>query len=189
MPPKVKFTKEQILDAAFTIANKEGFDAITIRKVADMLGASIAPIYVNFKNLDELKYALADMIMEIIEDIVLSTKTHDAFLDIGAGNIKLAMEYTMLFRDFHFNPNCKKYFRTDESHQSKIIEKMSGSKKLEGLTHQEMAYILQIMAHVTYGVIFDYLQGTYHKSYDEIIKYLEEAADNFISGYKMKKGE
>lgn len=189
MPPKVKFTKEQILEAAFSIANAEGFDAITIRKVADMLGASIAPIYVNFKNLDELKYALADMIIELITQIVLSVKTHDPFLDIGAGNIRLALEYTQLFRDFHFNPNCKKYFRQDETHQYKMIEKMSGSQKLKGLSQQEMMYILQIMAHVTYGVIFDHLQGTNRMSYDEIIAYLENVADDLIAGYRLKKGE
>lgn len=49
MAPKKKFTKDQIIDAAFEIARTEGIEFITIRKVAEKLGGSIAPIYVNFK--------------------------------------------------------------------------------------------------------------------------------------------
>lgn len=54
MPPKKKFSKEQIVEAAFEIAKEEGMSYITIRKVADRLRSSIAPIYVNFDNVEEL---------------------------------------------------------------------------------------------------------------------------------------
>lgn len=55
MPPKTIFTKEQLIDAAFEITNEEGFDSITIRRVAKMLNNSIAPIYANFKDVNKLK--------------------------------------------------------------------------------------------------------------------------------------
>lgn len=58
MAPKTKFKKEQIVDAAFEIARTEGLEGITIRKVAERLGSSIAPIYVNFKDVDELIQAV-----------------------------------------------------------------------------------------------------------------------------------
>lgn len=189
MPPKVKFTKEQVLDAAFLITNTEGFDSITIRKVADKLGASIAPIYVNFKNLDELKHALAQMIAELTTNVMLSQETHDPFLDIGAGNIRLAIDYTQLYRDFFFNPNCKKYFETNHSnHNSKLVEKMSTSPKLKGFDTVQMVEILQTMAFVTSGIIFEYLVGRMDINYEETIKQLEDIADDVIAGYKIRKG-
>lgn len=58
MPPKNKFSKEQISEAAFAIAESEGIDRITIRKVADRLGSSIAPIYVNFTDVEALSKPL-----------------------------------------------------------------------------------------------------------------------------------
>lgn len=58
MPPKNKFSKEQISEAAFAIAENEGIDRITIRKVADRLGSSIAPIYVNFTDVEALSKPL-----------------------------------------------------------------------------------------------------------------------------------
>lgn len=188
MPPKTKFTKEQILDAAFEIANKQGFDGITIRKVADILGSSIAPIYVNFENLDELKYALAEKITKLIQDVVLSTSTHDAFLDIGAGNIRLALDYPQMYRDFHLNPNCRKYFKIDDSHYKKMMEKMSSSQKLEGFNQKQMGDILQIMALVTEGIIFSLLTKRLQSTYDELIVYIEDVAEDVIAGYKLRKG-
>ena len=47
MAPKNKFTKEEIINAAFDIAKVDGLGAITVRRVAQKLNSSIAPIYVN----------------------------------------------------------------------------------------------------------------------------------------------
>ena len=43
MGPKVKFTREQIIDTAFEIAQTEGIDSITMRKIAEKMGSSVAP--------------------------------------------------------------------------------------------------------------------------------------------------
>ena len=37
MPPKKKFSKEQIVDKAFEIAKTEGIDSITARRIAEEL--------------------------------------------------------------------------------------------------------------------------------------------------------
>lgn len=58
MAPKKKYSKQQIIDAAFEIAKEEGMSSITIRKVAEHLGSSIAPIYVNFNTIDDLTEAV-----------------------------------------------------------------------------------------------------------------------------------
>lgn len=43
MGPKIKFTKEQINDAAFEIAQTEGIDSITMRKIAKKMGSYVLP--------------------------------------------------------------------------------------------------------------------------------------------------
>ena len=65
MPPKPKFSKQEIVNAAFDIAKNEGLDAITIRKVAHKLGSSIAPIYVNFDNVEQLVQAVVTKTFDI----------------------------------------------------------------------------------------------------------------------------
>ncbi len=62
MPPKVKFQKEEIVDAALNVARKQGIDAVTAREVAKELGVSVGPIFTWFETMEQLKtevYALA----------------------------------------------------------------------------------------------------------------------------------
>ncbi len=55
MPPKAKFSKEEIVEAAFEIVRKSGEEALTAREVAAYLGVSTRPIFTYFKTMDELK--------------------------------------------------------------------------------------------------------------------------------------
>ena len=97
--PKTKFTREQIIDAAFDIAKSEGIDSITMRKIAEKMGSSVAPIYVNFKNVDELNEALIEKIISISRQLLLEENTGNPFRDIGMASLRFAMEYSVIFRD------------------------------------------------------------------------------------------
>ena len=62
MPPKVKFQKEEIVQAALNVARREGVGAVTAREVAKELGVSVGPIFTWFDTMEQLKgevYALA----------------------------------------------------------------------------------------------------------------------------------
>jgi AcrR family transcriptional regulator len=99
MGPKVKFTREQIIDTAFKIAQTEGIDSITMRKIAEKMGSSVAPIYVNFKNIDELKEALMERIISVSRQILKEESTGNPFRDIGIASLRFAVEYSVIFRD------------------------------------------------------------------------------------------
>ena len=51
MPPKVKITKEMIIDAAFEIARSEGAENINARAVSKKLGCSTQPVMYHFKTI------------------------------------------------------------------------------------------------------------------------------------------
>ena len=53
MPPKVKITKEMIIDAAFEIARSEGAENINARTVSKKLGCSTQPVMYHFKRSEE----------------------------------------------------------------------------------------------------------------------------------------
>lgn len=54
MPPKRKFTKEEIIDAAFRLVREEGEKAMTAREVGKRLGTSSSPIFTVFRDMNEL---------------------------------------------------------------------------------------------------------------------------------------
>ncbi|MGI2296349.1 TetR/AcrR family transcriptional regulator [Paenibacillus sp. GXUN7292] len=105
MPPKPKFSKEQIINSAFHIAKIEGLDKITIRKVADHLGGSSAPIYVNFNDVGELKRSVIHKIVDLSQQMLREYRSGNPFRDIGIASLKMAIEYPVLIRDFVLKPN------------------------------------------------------------------------------------
>ena len=55
LPPKPKFTKDEITNAALTVAREKGIGAVSAREVAVVLGTSTRPIFTYYHTMDELK--------------------------------------------------------------------------------------------------------------------------------------
>lgn len=189
MAPKEKFTKEQVIEAALSIAEESGFDGITIRKVADRLNSSIAPIYVKFENLDELKKALAFQISEMSFQTITSESTHDTFLDIGAGILRFAMDHPVIYQDHLLNPECRKYFEGIDHHLEVYGEKLMNSGKLKGLSQEarkEIGYMMQL---ATSGAVLEYFAGQLPFDYDGAVRFLENMGDDLIAGYQHRRNK
>ena len=58
MPPKPKFTKDEIVTAAFELARAEGAGAYRAREVGRRLGVSSSPIFTVFTDMAELHAAV-----------------------------------------------------------------------------------------------------------------------------------
>ena len=48
MPPKAKFTKAEIIEAALNIVRADGYEALTSRALGTYLGSSARPIFTVF---------------------------------------------------------------------------------------------------------------------------------------------
>lgn len=55
MPPKPKYSKEEIVQAAFELTRQKGISAVVAREVGACLGTSVSPIFTVFDSMDELK--------------------------------------------------------------------------------------------------------------------------------------
>ena len=55
MPPKQKITKEELLNFAYQIAEKEGISAVTSRSIAKLAGCSIQPVFSHFPTMEILR--------------------------------------------------------------------------------------------------------------------------------------
>ena len=58
MPPKIKITKEEIIQTAIELLKKEGDGAINARSIAAALGCSTQPIFSNFASMEDLRAAV-----------------------------------------------------------------------------------------------------------------------------------
>lgn len=55
MPPKFKFTREEIIRAALELVRLQGMDGLTARSLAAELGSSPKPIFGLFNNMEEVQ--------------------------------------------------------------------------------------------------------------------------------------
>lgn len=64
MARKKTITREQILAAAYEVAATDGFTRFTARNIANKMNCSTQPIYLEFKNMDDLRQALFEQIYD-----------------------------------------------------------------------------------------------------------------------------
>lgn len=55
MPPKPKFSKEEIVAAALDLISEKGMGALTARDLGNRLGSSARPIFTVFENMEEVQ--------------------------------------------------------------------------------------------------------------------------------------
>ncbi len=100
MPPKPKFSKEEIIDAAYEVACESGIDAVVARTVGKKLNSTSTPIFTFFSGMDELKSALYSKAKaECIAYLAESVNYFPAFKEFGMRWIRFAMS----------NPNIYKF--------------------------------------------------------------------------------
>jgi len=188
MIAKTQFTKEQIIDAAFDIARSEGLDRITVRKVAEKLGSSIAPIYVNFQHIDELIEAVVQRTFDIAQSLLAEQDTGKPFFDMGVASLRFANEYSQLFRDMVLKPNpaMQNY---DQVMNPVLLDQMRKDQRLAGLNDQELLDILLKMRVFQLGLSTMVANKLLPKSFDteSIIQLLDITATDIIEGARLRK--
>ncbi len=188
MGPNVKFTKEQIIDVAFEIAKTEGIDGITMRKIAEQMGSSVAPIYVNFKNVDELNEALIERIISVSQRLLSEESSGNPFYDIGRASLRFASEYSTIFRDLVMKNNSRiKVY--DEKIIPALIEQMKKDPELEGFTVDELKAILLKMKIFQLGLSVMVANGLLPKDYEiqDLMDLLSSAANDVILSARLSK--
>lgn len=67
MPAKKQITKDMILDTALYLLRSQGYEAVTIKRLAKELGCSTQPIYLSFSGMDELRQELVPLAISTFE--------------------------------------------------------------------------------------------------------------------------
>lgn len=127
MPPKAKFTQEQIVDVALAIVEKEGFERLTARNLGEKLGSSARPIFTAFDSMDDVINATikkADLIYTSYVDEGL--KEPLPFKGVGMTYIRFATERPKLFQLLFMKengdtPDTKTVLRGIETSYDRIL--------------------------------------------------------------------
>lgn len=99
MPPKAKFTKEEITAKALEIVREKGESALTARSLGDALGSSARPIFTVFESMDEVQKEVFSAATELYNGYVRKGLSETpAFKGVGQAYIRFAADEPKLFQ-------------------------------------------------------------------------------------------
>ena len=153
MPPKVKITKEMIIDAAFCIARTEGANKITARRISEQLQCSTHPILYHYASVEEIKREVYQKADEYHNAYLMKSEegSDDPMLAIGINYVKFAIEESHLFRFL---------FQSNGFSDSNMLELMD-TEELNPIisVFQEEVGVSQAEAKEIFSTLFIYIHG------------------------------
>lgn len=101
MPPRVKITKDDIINVSLDILRNQGQEALNARNIALALNCSTQPIFFNFSTMEELKKAVIASAYNIYLDFLnreVKMDKYPKYKAFGIGYIRFAKEESELFK-------------------------------------------------------------------------------------------
>ena len=123
------YTKEQILHSALDLVEKNGFTKFTARSIAKHMNISTQPIYLEFKNMEELREAVFESIFDnLFKNTLKKVVTGDPVIDLALNFMRFAKKNPRLFRALYIEESGvghKLYERSFEGFRelAKSVEK------------------------------------------------------------------
>ncbi len=99
MPPKPKYSKEEIIEAALKVVSQKGEQALTAKELGCALGTSTSPIFTVFDSMQEVQHAVRLAAMERFESYAHKTDAQmPIFKQVGMQMILFAKEEPRLYQ-------------------------------------------------------------------------------------------
>lgn len=110
MPPKVKITKNDIIDTAVDIVRNSGAEAINARNIAAVLNCSTQPVFSNFSTMEELRLAVVEKAGMLCQEYITEEIERGEFPEYkasGMAYIRFAKEEKELFKLLYMRDRSK----------------------------------------------------------------------------------
>ncbi|KAF1297456.1 TetR family transcriptional regulator [Enterococcus sp. JM4C] len=174
------YTKEQILKAAYDVVSTEGFAGFTARNIAKRMGISTQPIYLEFKNMEDLKNELLDMIfLELKDEIFPVQRTGDKVIDLGLNYIDFAKKdhnlYLALFVDEE--GGGKKMHDFSFNYFSSLIE---NDPQYANLTQEQIEMLHTGTWVVVTGLASLSSSGSINPTQEQIVSLIKRTVNNIV---------
>ena len=109
MPPKNKFTKEEMAEAALRVVRAKGIDCLTAKAIAAELGTSTRPIFTGFGSMEEVRQAVYAAALSVYDGYTAAGLEEEIpFLGVGKSYVRFAREEPEFYR-LLFLPRAPEY--------------------------------------------------------------------------------
>jgi len=187
MPPKFKFTKKEIIDAAFELVREKGWTALSTRSLADKLGSSARPIYSYFNSMEELEEEVSKKGVDLLYEYMIQERTGDPWHDHGIGYVMFAKKEKCLFRGLNDEKHITFLKEYGEIIWDNCTASLSDYPPFEGLSDEQIYQVQLYRWLIAHGLAF---QASTHPPglwTDEIIVHkMQEGSIAVLEGLKLQ---
>ena len=127
MPPKFKFTREEIIQAALDLTRESGIAAVTARGLGAKLGSSVKPIFSLFENMEEVQNEVlkaAEKLSQVRIRETMESGQYPPYKASGIAYICFAREEKELFKLLYMRDRSRETF--DEGDSVKPLIEVTG---------------------------------------------------------------
>ncbi|MGN0520569.1 MAG: TetR/AcrR family transcriptional regulator [Candidatus Fimenecus sp.] len=183
MPPKQKFTKEEIVAAALNLVREEGAEALTARALGDALQSSARPIFTVFENMAEVRTEVEKAAKEIYNQYIhTGLQEKHPFKGTGKAYVRMAREEPNLFRLLFMTgtpqaPNADDLMRYMDKISTSVTDAAKESFEVDRETAQKLHHHLWIYSH---GIAVLQATGVCNFTDDEVDAMLTEVGVSLV---------
>lgn len=105
MPPKAKYTRQEIISIALDLVAEQGINALNARSLGAALGTSTRPVFTAFTSMGELLAEIRTAAMERFNAFVNTDVIQPPFKNVGMKMIRFAAEQPKLFQLLYMSEN------------------------------------------------------------------------------------
>lgn len=177
-----QITKERIISSAVALIEDKGIEFLNARSLANYMNYSTQPIYLSFRNMEELKLALLETCKMKLETYLMQEYTKEANLFMGylMAYISFAYQHPKIFEYIYM----KNTYQNNESDQHIIQVIVQGIMKA-GNYDYDIAYRFYIQSFVyANGFATQIVSGYIQWEMTEIRVLLEEEFEALKLKYK-----
>lgn len=188
MPPKAKFTKEEIVNAALDIVRKSGLDALTARELGNALGSSARPIFTVFKSMEEVftsvSKAARALYNKYVEDGLSMTPSFKGF---GIQSIRFAIDEPRLFQLLFMQelttiPHSSEILGVIDEHYEEILSVIQNDFHIDYEQSQRLYFNMWVYVH---GIATLCATNVCSFTMDEVSEMLGTAFRSFMLGISL----
>lgn len=180
------YTKDQILKAAHEVVLESGFEKFTARNVAKKMGISTQPIYLEFKNMEDLKRTLLQKIQtDLTRKFMSQPITGDLIVDAPVHYIEFALKKPKLFKALFVDPKGGGPIMYEYSVE--FYKELSKQSRRFGKLPKEDYELLHLETWVVVnGLITMLLAGIITLTREELIELVQQLIEDISECKKFK---
>ncbi len=186
MARKVEFNREDIINAAFKVAQKGGMKTLTARNIAKKLNASTAPVYAHFKSMKKLKREVFLVIKDTFIEYLRTPYSDDKFFNQGIGYIMFAKKEPHLFKVLFTEKNTAQ--EACQNLNEFLLEDLNEVQELSILSKSDKLELLRKMWIYSHGIATLSIAGVLPNNDNEfLIELLAQGGEDIIGNTLKRK--